>query len=466
MAKTSAAASAGRTAEELKTELRRLVRSIEDDTSTAETFKEAARVLEALKGLQIRHCNGGGGGAASDPVLKRSSPLSPAKPPQPPDKIDRTAEIPDQFICPISSELMKDPVVLITGETYDRRFIESLFNSGNRTCPRTQQIISDLSLTPNNLLRRMISAWCADHGITNAVVDDGVVVTREDRDRLTRLLNMISNGAPAEAIKELRKLTRMHSSHRAMLGENPAAILKLISVPIDDPEVREDTVTTILNLSIHDSNKKTVAEITGIIPFLIESLAAGTMESRSNAAAALFTLSAVDSNKTKIGELGAMGPLVQLVEQGSVAAKRDAASAIFNLCVSHENRERAVKEGAVAGLLKCVIDQSMVDEALAVLAILASNQEAVDEIGDSGGVACLLRVIRESSCAKNRENAVVLLFSVCMNDRTKLREVREEEGANKTISVLAQNGSSRARRKAMGILEKMRRTMHSSHNSC
>ncbi|KAJ6411159.1 hypothetical protein OIU84_007839 [Salix udensis] len=43
--------------------------------------------------------------------------------------------IPNQFVCPISLDLMKDPVSLSSGITYDRDSIESWLDGGNFTCP-------------------------------------------------------------------------------------------------------------------------------------------------------------------------------------------------------------------------------------------------------------------------------------------------------------------------------------------
>ena len=58
-----------------------------------------------------------------------------------------------------------------------------------------------------------------------------------------------------------------------------------------------------------------------------------------------------------------------------------------------------------------------------------------------------------------------VLFAVCMYDRTKLREVAEDENLNGSLAWLAQNGTSRARRKAAGILDKMKRAVHHTHYS-
>ncbi|PNY03127.1 clathrin heavy chain 1-like protein, partial [Trifolium pratense] len=57
--------------------------------------------------------------------------------------------IPDDFLCPRSLELMKDPVIVSTGQTYERSCIQKWLDAGHRTCPKTQQTLLHTALTPN-----------------------------------------------------------------------------------------------------------------------------------------------------------------------------------------------------------------------------------------------------------------------------------------------------------------------------
>lgn len=274
-----------------------------------------------------------------------------------------------------------------------------------------------------------------------------------------------------QAVKDLRLLTKQKTSVRAFIGQNPDAIPKLLTVLStpgldDDREVQEDAVTTVLNLSIFDSNKRILGDDLQTIPFLIDALKTGTMQTQGNAAAALFSLSALDSNKIKIGELGAMRPLIELLEYGSLEAKKDAANAIFNLCTNYENRTRAVRDGIAGVLLLIIMDKLLVGELLAILALVSGDKKAAEEIVDVDGVSYLLEILRESSCAQNKENAVVVLYSICVDHRMKLREIGEEETLHGTISDLVNTGTSRARRKATGILERLRKMAHNTHYSC
>ncbi|KAH0450930.1 hypothetical protein IEQ34_021622 [Dendrobium chrysotoxum] len=486
MAKSGAAEGAAladrRTAEELKKELRRLMKAIvEDDEGREDTYEDAGRVIAALRELRTGFGAGipGGKGSPSDQKVKyqQRSEKKATSAIESPVSTPASVSVPKHFFCPLSSAIMRDPVVLVTGETYDRAYVQEWLSSGNRTCPQTQQVLSNTILTPNHLVRNMISQWCADHGVDLRPPEnpdnEGLITFSERRAFSTLLTDLSSPSAidRKQAIKSLRQLTKRSRSFRALVGEDPTAISQLLSIlsaADDDLELREDAVTALLNLSIHDANKKCIGESNGV-SLLIQSMnSGGTMNTQGNAAAALFTLSALDSNKVKIGELGAMSPLIDLFETGSPAAKKDAASAIFNLCMLNENKVRAVKAGAVDACLAEIASSSstIMDESLALLALLSGYQEAAEEVADGGGVPLLLKILREGGSAKNVENAVVVLYAVCSGVRRKLMEVGEEETMNGTISKLASGGTSRAMRKAAGILEKLKRVMHSTHYSC
>lgn len=75
------------------------------------------------------------------------------------------AQIPVHFACPISMELMQDPVMVATGHTYDRSSITRWLAQGNKTCPLTSLRLRHFELTPNFALRAAIRVrWHASLG--------------------------------------------------------------------------------------------------------------------------------------------------------------------------------------------------------------------------------------------------------------------------------------------------------------
>ncbi|KAK3039348.1 hypothetical protein RJ639_028748 [Escallonia herrerae] len=76
---------------------------------------------------------------------------------------DMELAIPTHFRCPISLDLMKDPVTLSTGITYDRESIERWIEAGNQTCPVTNQVLRTFDQIPNHSIRKMIQGWCVEN---------------------------------------------------------------------------------------------------------------------------------------------------------------------------------------------------------------------------------------------------------------------------------------------------------------
>ncbi|KAL8105796.1 U-box domain-containing protein 21-like [Apium graveolens] len=79
------------------------------------------------------------------------------------DLSNMEVSIPNHFRCPISLDLMKDPVTLSTGITYDRHTIETWIEAGNKICPITKQMLSTFEPIPNHTIRKMIQDWCVDN---------------------------------------------------------------------------------------------------------------------------------------------------------------------------------------------------------------------------------------------------------------------------------------------------------------
>lgn len=73
--------------------------------------------------------------------------------------------LPEEFCCPISSRLMYDPVVIASGQTFERVSIEKWFSEGHDTCPKTQKKLRDLYMIPNYCMKDLISLWCRNRGI-------------------------------------------------------------------------------------------------------------------------------------------------------------------------------------------------------------------------------------------------------------------------------------------------------------
>jgi len=75
-------------------------------------------------------------------------------------------EAPAEFYCPITCELMKDPLMSRMGQNFERRAILQWLQEHHNTCPMTRQPLRVSDLYPNAALQSRIRGWCAVHGVS------------------------------------------------------------------------------------------------------------------------------------------------------------------------------------------------------------------------------------------------------------------------------------------------------------
>lgn len=67
---------------------------------------------------------------------------------------------PKDFVCPITTYVLEDPVTSETGQTYERKAIQEWMERGNSTCPIARQKLHSTQLPKiNYVLRRFIANW-------------------------------------------------------------------------------------------------------------------------------------------------------------------------------------------------------------------------------------------------------------------------------------------------------------------
>lgn len=71
------------------------------------------------------------------------------------------SDAPPEFYCPISLNIMEEPVVLFqTAVTYDRKSLETwLFAYGSKKCPVSGRALTDTAFVENRPLRSLIEEW-------------------------------------------------------------------------------------------------------------------------------------------------------------------------------------------------------------------------------------------------------------------------------------------------------------------
>ncbi|XP_027364566.1 U-box domain-containing protein 9-like [Abrus precatorius] len=412
----------------LKAKLRELMNSIvEDDGTSLLAFDDAIQALKTLKDF------------------KYSSILG-------------NLTVPPEFQCSLSGRLITDPVFLINNETYDRKSIEKWTDDVNRLFDQTKRIISDCTLAPNNSAQCLISKWCEENGV--AIEDsDYAKLTEDHKHRLHSSLYQLSLSEPQQlkAAKELRQLTERVPPFRELFGNEE--VIHLLLSPLSGgihcvhPQIHEDLVTTVLNASILEDNRKIFVKDKKITSLLTDSVRSGSIRARSNAAFTIFLLSSDQPNRLMFGTSDALDHLVRLLDSENESASKNAASALFNLCLEDVVKEWSVEEGIVEIIIDKIINNIQVKQMMSLLALLAGHLSAVDALVGNEAVPLLLDLLRENPGSLIKEYSISILHSICKHHPLKLLEINAEEEEHHSLSNLAVSGTPRAKTIANIVLD-------------
>lgn len=328
---------------------------------------------------------------------------------------------PDDFKCPISLEIMSDPVILSSGHTFDRSSIQRWLDAGHRTCPITQLPLSENpSLIPNHALRSLISNF-------NPVsLSKPCLPNPPPPQTLISILISPSSSLDSklDCLNQLARVSKRDSAMRRRLTESGAVSAVLKCVGSDDPNLQEKALSLLLNLSLDDDNKVgLVAE--GAIGLTVAALQARSSDCRAVAATMLTSLAVVEVNKATIGAYPyAVRSLVCLLRSGSNREQKETATALYAICSFPGNRVRVVECGAVPILLK--IANSGLHRAVEVLGLLAKCREGREQMQRFNGCVEILGRVLRSGAPRAVQYALLTLSSLCCHCEPMCVEARRE----------------------------------------
>ncbi|KAI4368206.1 hypothetical protein MLD38_016790 [Melastoma candidum] len=383
---------------------------------------------------------------------------------------DHRLPLPDDFRCPISLEVMSDPVILSSGHTFDRSSIQRWLDSGHRTCPLTKLPLPDpLPLIPNHALRSLISSFSPPPTPSPPLSSPTYPSPSPSPSKL-------------DSLSQLNRLAKRDPSSRRRLIESGAVshTLALLDNPRESdasPVLVRKALTLILNLSLDDDNKVgLVAE--GVIPRLSSVLAwdSGWVDCRFSdcraiAATVITSLAVVEVNKAVIGEdESVIGSLVGLVREGCGRERKEGLTALCTLCSTYEgNRRRAVREGAVAAALTAVKEVPGLARGVELLGMLGKCREGrVEMVKVRGCVGMLVKVVvnrgfgrNSSGYAANRgkelEYGLMGLYWVCYESERVREEVRREGLEEECLRLVdEENANDKVSRNAKNLLKVLR----------
>ncbi|XAR63700.1 Ubiquitin--protein ligase [Bertholletia excelsa] len=348
--------------------------------------------------------------------------------------------LPNHFKCPISLDLMKDPVTLSTGITYDRENIEKWIESGKRTCPITKQTLQTLEPTPNHAIRKMIQDWCVEnqsYGVeriptprvplssseaSEVVAKLVAASTRRDRDDCQKL---------AAEIKELAKESDRNRRRLAANGGGAALAAAFEAFP------EEETLSALtLMCPLDDVTKSRLGSVLSLNS-LVLFLGCRDLSVRRDAVLVLKGILA-SSNLKVVDALakieGATEALAKLISEPICpTTTRATMTTIYYMISNHRMVGSFIELGLVDLLIETLVDESdkrTCERELAVLDGLCSHEEGR---GKASNHALTVPILAKKL---HRVSDLATEFSVSILWKLGKGEEREEEGGGFAMEAL------------------------------
>ncbi|CAN7034071.1 unnamed protein product [Brassica rapa subsp. trilocularis] len=398
------------------------------------------------------------------------------------DGNDGFITVPKDFVCPISLDLMSDPVIISTGQTYDRTSIARWIEEGHCTCPKTGQMLVDSRIVPNRALKNLIVQWCAASGvsyesefITDSQTNEGFVsglptkaAVEANKATVSILIEYLADGSEAAqtvAAREIRLLAKTGKENREFIAEAGAIPHLRRLLKSENAVAQENSVTAMLNLSIYEKNKSRIMEEEDCLEAIVSVLVSGlTVEAQENAAATLFSLSAVHEYKKRIAMADqCVEALASLLQNGTPRGKKDAVTAMYNLSTHPENCSRMIEGGGVSSLVGALKNEGVAEEAAGALALLVRQSLGAEAIGKEESAVTGLMGMMRCGTPRGKENAVAALLELCRRGGAAVAErVLRAPAIAGVLQTLLFTGTKRARRKAASLARVFQRREHAA----
>ncbi|KAK1406791.1 hypothetical protein QVD17_38399 [Tagetes erecta] len=289
---------------------------------------------------------------------------------------DSQMEFPHDFRCPISMEIMKDPVIISTGVTYERKNIEKWFFSyKKKTCPATMQRLENLDVTPNNTLKRLILAWENGLSPSSSCSPSSSPLSSFKHDEMVSILKTL-NSTPfkVSSLKKLKEIVENGDEMKLdfmLLGGLEVVVQLIIQILADSADFMvfracEEALGVLQHLPILQESNGKVVDILSKPEFMkamVIVLQRGSKEARVYAMLTLRKLAKLDFNWNVVLNDQGVGMFKSMLELASDEISTKVSSSTLQVLIkildsSKESRSKAIEAGAMCTLIELLPDSN------------------------------------------------------------------------------------------------------------
>ncbi|CAN4082507.1 unnamed protein product [Withania somnifera] len=334
--------------------------------------------------------------------------------------------IPKEFVCPISGSLMADPVIVLSGHTFERHCVHAC-KSLSFTPVLPDGSVPDFStIIPNLALKSTILNFCSSSLLDppkpiNFLTAENLVFTlmaTQKAQKLTKDTAKFSDTRVTQSEAQLHRVpshistsseesvtprsgpTCYSSSSASEIDtlnsnskEEDELLVKLKSSNVSEQEEAVLSFRKLTRTREETRLRLCTPRILSALRVVVTSRYASV---QVNSVAALVNLSLENRNKVKIVRSGIVPPLIDLLKSGFQESQEHAAGALFSLALDDQNKTAIGVLGALPPLLHALrseLERTRHDSALALyhLSLVQSNRAKLVKLG---AVQALLGMVK------------------------------------------------------------------------
>ncbi|XP_021293218.1 putative U-box domain-containing protein 42 isoform X1 [Herrania umbratica] len=295
----------------------------------------------------------------------------------------------DTFFCPLTKQIMDDPVTIESGVTYEREAIMDWFEMfdhlEDKVCPTTGKKLTSRVLSTNVALKTTIEEWkdrneaarikvaraaltlaSSDSMILEAIRDLQHICQRKQYNKvhvlsvgilplLIKFLGYKDGDIRCAALELLRQLVEEDDEGKEMIAKTMdiSTIIELLSS--SHQQIRHASLLFLLELSRSQALGEKIGSATGAILMLIRIKYNRNVDSFASERAdeILKNLEGYPDNIKQMAEYGFLEPLLNHLTEGSEEVQMEMANYLGEIILGHDS-ETYVAERASPSLMKMV----------------------------------------------------------------------------------------------------------------
>lgn len=261
----------------------------------------------------------------------------------------------EAFICPLTKEVMHDPVTLENGRTFERDAIEKWFKECSDarkppSCPITSQTLTTADVSPSIALRNTIQEWRSRNDAAKLdIARQALFIGNDESDVL-------------QALMHVRQICRSIRSNRQVVRNFQLIRMIIDMLKSNSHKVRYKALQTLQVVVEGDDESKEVLAEGDTVRTLVKFLSHEPSKGKEAAVSLLFELSKSEALCEKIGSVnGALILLVGLTSSNSVnvSVVDKADRTLENMEKSEEIVRQMASYGRLQPLLGKILEGSL-----------------------------------------------------------------------------------------------------------